>query len=264
MMIKPAETAFFSAPTILTNINADGVDVGHVGHGGPHGCTGGPHVVEEENGHGGEAENPEPGHSQDVREEHKLAGGHKGSIREPLNLRFNEKLPLQSRDTKGVKRSTREDPVVSTYHSTDAAPADGRLEFAVQLFNGAGGIKALSQEDDPVQEEKGSDAVDDVLHQLNPVKERRHQLQPSNLRSACLRVPDPSPSDTHAGRREQRHAVENSCLRRVYCHVTAGEIGLTLRFRCTERLSPNVERTGDACLWESSAKRQTVSGDVSD
>lgn len=72
MMIKPAETAFFPPPTILTNINADGVDVGHVGHGGPHGCTGGPHVVEEENGHSGEAENPEPGHSQDVREEHKL------------------------------------------------------------------------------------------------------------------------------------------------------------------------------------------------
>lgn len=86
---------------------------------------------------------------------------------------------------------------MSTYHSTDAAPADGRLEFAVQLFDGAGGIKALSQEDDPVQEEKGSDAVDDVLHQLNPVKERRHQLQPSNLRSTRLRVPDPSPPETH-------------------------------------------------------------------
>lgn len=205
---KTSWNSLFSPPTILTNINTDGVDVGHVGHGGPHGCTGGPHVVEEENGHSGEAENPEPGHSQDVCEEHKLAGGHKGSIREPLNLRFNENLPLRSRDTEGWKRSTREDPVVSTYHSTDAAPADGRLEFAVQLFDGAGGIKALSQEDDPIQEEKGSDAVDDVLHQLNPVTERRHQLQPSNLRVNVFAGSRPvTARDTHAGRREQRHAA---------------------------------------------------------
>lgn len=73
---------------------------------------------------------------------------------------------------------------MSAYHSTDAAAADGGLEFAVQLLDGAGGVKTLSQEDDPVQEEKGSDAVDDILHQLYPVEE---QLQTSNLRDAMLR-----------------------------------------------------------------------------
>lgn len=76
---------------------------------------------------------------------------------------------------------------MSAYHSTDAAAADGGLEFAVQLLDSAGGVKTLSQEDDPVQEEKGSDAVDDVLHQLYSVKEQRRELQTSNLRDAPLR-----------------------------------------------------------------------------
>ena len=58
--------------TVLTNIHADGVDVGEVGHGRPQGSTGGPHVVEEEDGHRGEAEHAELGHAQDVREEDKL------------------------------------------------------------------------------------------------------------------------------------------------------------------------------------------------
>lgn len=42
----------------------------------------------------------------------------------------------------------------------------------MQLLDGAGGVKPLGQEDDPVEEEKGSDAVDDVLHQLYSVKEQ--------------------------------------------------------------------------------------------
>lgn len=58
--------------TILANIHADGVNVCEVGHGGLHGSTGGPHVVEEEDGHSGEAEHAEPGHAQDVCEEHEL------------------------------------------------------------------------------------------------------------------------------------------------------------------------------------------------
>lgn len=58
--------------TVLTDIHADGVNVGEVGHGSPHGGTGGPHVVEEEDRHSGEAEHTEPGHTQDVCEEHKL------------------------------------------------------------------------------------------------------------------------------------------------------------------------------------------------
>lgn len=58
--------------TILTNIHTDGVNVGEVGHGRPHGGTGRPHVVEEEDRHGGEAKHAEPGHTQNVCEEHKL------------------------------------------------------------------------------------------------------------------------------------------------------------------------------------------------
>lgn len=56
----------------------------------------------------------------------------------------------------------------------------------MQLLDGAGGVKALSQEDDPVQEEKGGDAVDDVLHQLYSVEEQRRELLTSNLRDAML------------------------------------------------------------------------------
>lgn len=61
------------------------------------------------------------------------------------------------------------------YHSADAAPADGGLELAVQFLDGAGGVEALGQQDDPVQEEEGGDAVNDVLHQLYS-KTRREQL----------------------------------------------------------------------------------------
>lgn len=63
----------------------------------------------------------------------------------------------------------------------------------MQLLDGAGGVKALGQEDDPVEEEKGSDAVDDVLHQLYSVKEQRGELHTSNLqrllgdKKSCLR-----------------------------------------------------------------------------
>lgn len=58
--------------TILTNIHTDGINVGEVGHGRPHGVTGRPHVVEEEDWHSGEAKHTEPGHTQNVCEEHKL------------------------------------------------------------------------------------------------------------------------------------------------------------------------------------------------
>lgn len=56
-----------------------------------------------------------------------------------------------------------------TYESSDAASAHGGLEVALQLLlDGAGGVKALSQEDDGVDEEEGGDAVDDVLKDLDP------------------------------------------------------------------------------------------------
>lgn len=58
--------------TILTNVHADGVDVGEVGHGRLHGVAGRPHVVKEEDRYGRETKHTEPGHAQNVREEHKL------------------------------------------------------------------------------------------------------------------------------------------------------------------------------------------------
>lgn len=55
-----------------------------------------------------------------------------------------------------------------TYESGDAASAHGGLEVALQLLlDGAGGVKALSQEDDGVDEEEGGDAVNDVLKDLD-------------------------------------------------------------------------------------------------
>ncbi len=64
--------------------------------------------------------------------------------------------------------------VVSTNHSADAASADGGLELAVQLLDCTCGVEALSQQNDPIQEEKRSDAIDDILHQLYSVKEQCH------------------------------------------------------------------------------------------
>lgn len=93
----------------------------------------------------------------------------------------HENRPLETRDRERWKR-----PAVRAYHSTDAAAADGGLEFAVQLLDSAGGVKTLSQEDDPVQEEEGSDAVDNILHQLDSVKEQRREPQTSNLRDTML------------------------------------------------------------------------------
>lgn len=113
--------------TILTDIHADRVNTGKVGYRRPHGVAGGPHVVEEEDWHGREAEHTEPGHTQNVCQENK--------------------------------------------QSTDAAAADGGLELAVQLLDCAGCIEALGQQNDPVQEEERSNAIDDILHQLYYVSE---------------------------------------------------------------------------------------------
>lgn len=64
--------------------------------------------------------------------------------------------------------------VVSAYHSTDAASTDGGLELAVQFLDRTGRVEALGQQDDPIQEEERSNAIDDILHQLYSVKEQRH------------------------------------------------------------------------------------------
>lgn len=68
----------------------------------------------------------------------------------------------------------------STYEGGDAASTDGGLEVALQLLlDGAGGVKALSQQDDGVDEEEGSDAIDDVLKDLDSA----HTQEKHNIRN---------------------------------------------------------------------------------
>lgn len=56
-----------------------------------------------------------------------------------------------------------------TYEGSDAASTDGGLEVTLQLlFDGAGGVEALGQQNNGVDEEEGGDAIDDVLEDLDP------------------------------------------------------------------------------------------------
>lgn len=74
-----------------------------------------------------------------------------------------------------------------TYKSSDAASADGGLEVALQLLlDGAGGVEALGQEEDGVDEEEGRDAVDDVLKDLDPGRGKRER-QPIRRRTTILK-----------------------------------------------------------------------------
>lgn len=58
-----------------------------------------------------------------------------------------------------------------SHRSCDAAATHGGLELALQLLlDGAGGVEALSQQDDPINKEEGGDAIDDVLHGLDPAQ----------------------------------------------------------------------------------------------
>ncbi len=43
----------------------------------------------------------------------------------------------------------------------------------MELFDGAGGVKALGEQNDAVQKEEGGDAVDDVLHELDSAEETK-------------------------------------------------------------------------------------------
>lgn len=71
---------------------------------------------------------------------------------------------------------------VSTYKGSNAASTDGRLEVTLELLlDGAGGVKALSQQDNGVDEEEGGDAVDDVLKDLDP--EHMHMKNVKNRTS---------------------------------------------------------------------------------
>lgn len=82
-----------------------------------------------------------------------------------------------------------------TYESGDAASAHGGLEVALQLLlDGAGGVEALGQKDDGVDEEKGGDAVDDVLEDLDtePMIQVLRTLQgtgPNCLKSIIITSP---------------------------------------------------------------------------
>lgn len=74
-----------------------------------------------------------------------------------------------------------------THESGDAASAHGGLEVALQLLlDGAGGVKALSQKDDGVDEEKGGDAVDDVLEDLDAEAKTQQMLQTLQEAAALL------------------------------------------------------------------------------
>ena len=59
-----------------------------------------------------------------------------------------------------------------THHSADASAAGGGFKLPVQFFHRAGGVEAFCQQNDPVQEEKGRDSVDDILHQLDSAKRK--------------------------------------------------------------------------------------------
>lgn len=98
--------------------------------------------------------------------------------------------------------------VVLTYHSTDAAPTDGGLELTVQFLDCTGCVEALSQQDDPVQEEKRSNPIDDVLHQLDSVDvqcQKHSEEKSSNvtlrdpLKIAGKVLPRPKPKPPHLG-----------------------------------------------------------------
>lgn len=74
-----------------------------------------------------------------------------------------------------------------TYKSSDATSAHGGLEVTLQLLlDGTGGVKALGQKDDGVDEEKGGDAVDDVLEDLDT--EEMIQMLQSLQGNWCLLV----------------------------------------------------------------------------
>lgn len=61
--------------------------------------------------------------------------------------------------------------MLDSHHGTDAAATHSGLELAVHLFDRTGGVKALSQQDDAVQEEERGNAIDNVLQNLNTVQE---------------------------------------------------------------------------------------------
>lgn len=63
---------------------------------------------------------------------------------------------------------------VLTYKGSDATSADSRLKVTLQLLlDGAGGVKALPQQEDGVDQEERGDAVNDILKDLDPGHRRQ-------------------------------------------------------------------------------------------
>lgn len=60
-----------------------------------------------------------------------------------------------------------------THHSTDASAAGGGFKLSMQFFHCARGVKAFCQQNDAIQEEKGRNSIDDILHQLDPMERKK-------------------------------------------------------------------------------------------
>lgn len=73
----------------------------------------------------------------------------------------------------GVALAGYQSSEIRTHHPTDAPATGGCFKLPVQLFHCARGVEAFCQQNDPVQEEKGRNSIDDILHQLYSRKRRR-------------------------------------------------------------------------------------------
>lgn len=63
------------------------------------------------------------------------------------------------------------------HRGAEAAAAHGAPELSEGLSGGAGGVEALGEKHDAVEEEEGGQAVDDVLEVLDAAKKRNEDLE---------------------------------------------------------------------------------------
>lgn len=73
-----------------------------------------------------------------------------------------------------------------SHRRAEAAAAHGAPELSEGLPGGAGGVEALGQKHDAVEEEEGGQAVDDVLEILDAAKKkkRNEELERVNIPTA--------------------------------------------------------------------------------
>lgn len=76
----------------------------------------------------------------------------------------------------------------------------------MQLLDCAGGVKALGQQDDSIQEKEGGDAIDDVLHELDYVG--KHGMVASDLGEVVLQNGDGASEGHMATATEEGHPGE--------------------------------------------------------